>query len=185
MAVEFVRPEVLAGLRRWSEVIAALAVAALGLRIALQPGVVVQGFGWVLVFGGLMAVIPAVRRARFAATGEDPGVVSVDERRVIYMGPTHGGAVALDDLEALSLRREDNGRAAWVLVEGTQLLVIPVDASGADALFDAFTALPGLTPHRVLSARDSAKVGTKRLWSRSGAQNDAQDWIEHRGLPPG
>jgi hypothetical protein len=78
----------------------------------------VQGFGWVLAAVGVAAMIPAIRRARFQASGEAPGVVQVDERRILYMGPTHGGAVAVDELTQLSLRRMEDGRAAWVLVEG-------------------------------------------------------------------
>lgn len=162
----FLRPEVAAILRRWSEVLAALAVVALGLWIAWRPGPVVQGFGWVLVLAGGLAIIPALRRARFASTGEGPGVVEVDERRVLFMGPTHGGTVAIDDLASVSLRRMEDRRAAWVLVEGDQLLVIPTDARGAEALFDAFSALPGLSLEAVLAAHEGGEPGTTRLWTR-------------------
>jgi hypothetical protein len=94
--------------------------------------------------------------------------VQVDERRVLYMGPTHGGAVAIDELQQLSLRRLEDGRAAWVLVEGDTLLVIPTEARGADALFDAFTVLPGLSAQAILAARDMPQPGTTRLWAREG-----------------
>lgn len=164
---DFLRPEIAAALRRWSEPILALAVVALGFWIAARPGPVVQGFGWVLVLGGAIALLPAVRRARFAASGEGPGIVKVDERRVLYMGPTHGGTVALDELQALSLRRTEEGDLAWVLVEPGNLLVIPIDARGAEALFDAFTALPGLSAQAILAARDGTGQGTTRLWSRA------------------
>jgi chemotaxis response regulator CheB len=93
----------------------------------------------------------------------------VDERRILYMGPTHGGAIAIDELQQLSLRRMEDGSAAWVLVDGTTLLVIPTEARGAEALFDAFTALPGLSAHAILAARDMPQSGTTRLWNR--AQN--------------
>lgn len=161
---DFLRPEAAATLRRWREPLVALTVVALGIWIAASPGPIVQGFGWILAGAGALALIPAIRRARFQASGEAPGVVQVDERRVLYMGPTHGGAVALDDLRQLSLRRMEDGRAAWVLVEGTTLLVIPTDARGADALFDAFTALPGLSAQAILAARDMPQPGTTRLW---------------------
>ncbi|MDG4649845.1 hypothetical protein P6F26_15475 [Roseibacterium sp. SDUM158017] len=166
---EFLRPEATAALRRWREVLLVLAVVAAGLWIALRPGPVVQGFGWLLAALGAFMLVPAIRRARFAASGDAPGVVQVDERRILYMGPTHGGAVALDELEHLSLRRTEDGRAAWVLVEGGTLLVIPVEARGAEALFDAFTALPGLSANAILAAREGTARGTTRLWTR--AQN--------------
>lgn len=169
---EFLRPDVTAALRRWREVLIALGVIAAGVWIATSPGPIVQGFGWVLAVAGALAMIPAIRRARFRASGEGPGVVEVDERRVIYMGPTHGGAVALDELDHLSVRRNAEGQAAWLLVEKDTLLAIPVDARGAEALFDAFSALPGLSAQRLLAARDLPQAGTTRLWSRA------------QGLPP-
>jgi hypothetical protein len=164
---EFLRPEAAAHLRRWREALVALAVIGLGVWIAANPGPVVQGFGWVLVAGGAVGLLPAIRRARFATSGEAPGVVQVDERRILYMGPTHGGAVAIDELDHLSLRRDENGRAAWVLVEGQTLLAIPVEARGAEALFDAFTALPGLSVQAILAARDGSAPGTTKVWTRA------------------
>jgi hypothetical protein len=164
---DFLRPGAVRVLRRWREPLLAIAVVALGLWIAARPGPIVQGFGWVLAAFGAVAMIPALRRARFAASGEAPGVVQVDERRILYMGPTHGGTVALDELDHLSIRRDAQGRAAWVLVEGDTLLVIPVEARGAEALFDAFTALPGLSAQAILAARDGRAEGTHRLWSRA------------------
>ena len=71
--MSFFRPEVLALLRRWAEVIVAIAVLALGLWIAARPGPVVQGFGDVLAAFAAIALIPAVRRARFATDGDGPG----------------------------------------------------------------------------------------------------------------
>lgn len=166
---EFLRPGAAALLRKWREVLAALAVIALGLWIAASPGPFVQGFGWVLAAAGAAFLIPAARRARFAASGEAPGVVRVDERRILYMGPVHGGAVALDELDHLSIRRLEDGRAAWILVERDNMLAIPVEAAGAGALFDAFTALPGLSAQALLAARDGSTPGTTRLWSRAQA----------------
>lgn len=164
---DFLRPAAARALRRWREPLVAFAVIALGLWIAARPGPVVQGFGWVLIGVGGFSMIPALRRARFAASGDAPGVVQVDERRILYMGPTHGGTVALDELDHLSLRRDERGRAAWVLVEADTLLVIPVEARGAEALFDAFTALPGLSAQAILAAREGRAAGTHRLWSRA------------------
>jgi len=163
----FLRPKAAATLRRWREVLAALAVAALGLWIAASPGPVVQGFGYVLVALAVLALIPAIRRARFAAGGQGPGVVQVVEGRILYMGPVTGGAVSLGDLASLSLRRDHEGNAAWILTEPGQMLVIPVDAAGAEALFDAFTTLPGLGAHRLLAARQTTRIGEQVLWRRA------------------
>jgi hypothetical protein len=72
---DFLRPEAAALLRKWREPLIALVVVALGVWIAARPGPIVQGFGWVLVALGAAAMIPAIRRARFQASGEAPGVV--------------------------------------------------------------------------------------------------------------
>jgi hypothetical protein len=162
----FLRPEVAALLRRWREVLAAVAVIAAGFWITARPGPVVQGFGYVLMAAGAIAILPAIRRARFAPDGQGPGVVQVDEGRIVYMGPVTGGAVALREMTMLSLRRDHLGHRAWVLMEPGQMLVIPVDAAGADALFDAFTALPGLRPGGLIAALEVSHEGSVTLWRR-------------------
>jgi hypothetical protein len=163
----FLRPEAAATLRRWREVIAACGVIALGLWIAASPGPIVQGFGYVLAALAVLALIPAIRRARFASGGQGPGVVQVVEGRILYMGPMTGGAVSVGDLTSLALRRDHTGNAAWILSEPGQMLVVPVDAAGADALFDAFTTLPGLGGQRLLAARQGSRVGEQVLWRRA------------------
>lgn len=164
---EFFRKDATDRLRRWREPLIAAVLVAVGLWIAASPGPIAQGFGWVLALVAAVALVPAIRRARFTASGDAPGVVQVDERRILYMGPTHGGTVAIDELDQVSLRRMEDGRAAWVLVEGATLLVIPAEARGAEALFDAFTALPGLSAQAILAARDMPQPGTTRLWTRT------------------
>ena len=165
----FLRPEVAALLHRWREVIGALAVILLGLWIAARPGLIVQGFGYVLAALALLALIPAVRRARFVTAGEGPGVVQVVEGRILYMGPQTGGAVSLAELTSLAIRRDHDGNAAWILSEPGQMLIVPVDAAGADALFDAFTTLPGLGGQRLLAARRETRRGEQVLWRHVNA----------------
>ncbi|MBF9045062.1 hypothetical protein HKCCE4037_17095 [Rhodobacterales bacterium HKCCE4037] len=163
----FFRPEAMAALSRWKEVLGALAVIAIGLWIALRPGgVILAGFGYVLIGIGAAFLVPAIRRARFNTGNEGPGAVQVDERRILYMGPVTGGTMALDDLRVLSVRRDGADQVAWVLADTTQLLVIPVDAVGADALFDAFAALPGLNVERLIRAVQSRTKGSQQLWTR-------------------
>ncbi|ABD56827.1 hypothetical protein [Jannaschia sp. CCS1] len=163
----FFRPEAKAALVRWREVLVAAIIIAVGVWIAAKPaGMIVTGFGYVLIGLGAVAMVPAVRRARFITGGQGPGVVQIDEGRILFMGPETGGAMALDDLSILSVRRTRDGKSAWVLADTTQLLVIPVDASGADALFDAFAALPGLHVDKLIAAVQSRTQGSTRLWAR-------------------
>jgi hypothetical protein len=162
----FLRPEAAQALSRWREVLIALAVVALGAWIAFRPGPIVQGFGYVLIAVGAVGLIPALRRARFQGDGQGPGVVKIDEGRILFMGPVTGGTVAIRELTSLSLRRDGDGQAAWVLVEPGALLTIPTNAQGADALFDAFTALPGLSAQRLLAVLSRDAPGTDRVWVR-------------------
>jgi len=162
----FLRPEAARTLTRWREVLVALAVIALGAWIAFRPGPIVQGFGYVLIAAGAFGLIPAFRRARFQADGQGPGVVRIDEGRILFMGPLSGGTVAIRELTSLSLRRDGDGQAVWVLVEPGTLLTIPVNAQGAEALFDAFAALPGLSAQRLLAVLSRDTAGTQRVWVR-------------------
>jgi len=165
----FLRPEAVAVLRRWREPLIALAGAGVGLWIAYSPGPVMAGFGWVVLAVSGVVFALSLRRVRFARGGDGPGVVTLDERRVAYMGPYYGGVVALDDLAALSLRRAGDGKAYWVLAGAQEVLVIPVNAHGAQAMFDAFTTLPGLSMPFVLRQQDATEPGTVTLWRRTAA----------------
>ncbi len=177
--MSFIRPELTEALIRWREVIAGLALAALGLWALLSGGYVVPVFGLVLVTAGVAWAVLATRRLRFAQEGEAPGIVRVTEAQVAYLGPRVGGFVGLPDLmeiRLLTLR----GRRIWKLrpTEG-EALHIPVEAQGAEALFDAFATLPGidtaalvaaLTPETTTDSRVIALNSVDRLlWARSGA----------------
>ena len=164
----FLRPGAAAALTRWREVLACIGVAGLGLWITSAPGWFVPGFGWVLVALAAAAVVPAVRRARFAGSGQGPGIVRVDEGRIAYMGPYHGGTVDLPDMTSLSIELGASG-AAWVMTTAQTVLIIPADARGADALLDAFARLPGLDPGRLVQARGRRDPGTFPLWRRADA----------------
>ncbi|WP_413872651.1 hypothetical protein [Albidovulum sp.] len=160
-----IRPEVRAMLHRWREVIAAGLAGAAGLWIASRGGYVLVPFGLaVAALAGGWAMI-ALRRIRFLHGIGAPGVVEVDEGQVGYFGPTFGGFVALADLAELRLA-EFYGTRAWRLkTQDGQVLLIPVDAAGAERLYDAFAALPGIDMARVTAALDHGQP-TLPLWRR-------------------
>ena len=54
-------------------------------------------------------------------------------------------------------------RRAWAC---RHHLMIPMNAEGADALFDAFTAVPGLTPARLVEAARSAPQRYTTIWAK-------------------
>lgn len=161
----FFRPEAMALVRRWREALIAVGVGIAGLWIALRPGPIVSGLGYALTALGVVLLILALRRIRFAPTGEGPGVVTLDEGRIAYLGPYYGGTVAVQDLTRLALRRGGDGAAAWVLAHPEGVLVIPTNAVGAEVLFDAFTTLPGLNMAYLLRSLNAGAPGTITLWS--------------------
>lgn len=153
-----IRREVAQSLRRYAETIASAAICAVGGWLIWRGGYVLVPLGGAfLVLGAGLGVI-AVRRLRFQPSGDAPGVVEVDEGQISYLGPQIGGAVSLPDLveiRLLSLR----GRRVWRLKQADgQALLIPVESSGADRLFDAFASLPGMDTAALVAALQPGAV---------------------------
>ncbi len=115
---------------------------------------------------GLGLVWTGAQRWRFAVRDRGPGVVEVDERRLVYWGPLAGGTVDLDDLLRLELDRSSGPLGHWVLTTlRGEVLAVPVNADGAEALLDLFTALPGLRTEGLLAALEGAAQGRSVLWT--------------------
>ena len=91
--------------------------------------------------------------------------MDVDEGQVTYFGPLTGGAVALCDLEELALIRSRQ-TPHWRLSTSDADLYIPVNANDTEALFDAFTVLPGLKVQRMLSALQGTTAQDIVIWTR-------------------
>jgi hypothetical protein len=92
--------------------------------------------------------------------------VDVDEGQITYFSPLTGCAIAVREVTALVLVRAHGQSPHWRLSSEAGDLYIPVDADGADALFDAFSTLPGLRTERMVSA---LKDGTREdvvIWQR-------------------
>lgn len=173
-----IRPEVQAALWRWREVAAGAGVVLAGLWLMRLGGYLLLPLGAVISLAGVALAVLAWRRLHFASSGDAPGVVSVDEGQVSYMGPQVGGFISLRDLSELRLISM-RGRRLWRLKQADgQALLIPVDAAGAEALFDAFSTLPGMSSATLITAltppsgADSRAVmagGENRMvWRRDG-----------------
>ncbi|NJS39358.1 MAG: hypothetical protein HC783_10400 [Rhodobacteraceae bacterium] len=178
--MSFIRPELAATLTAHRETIAAGLVGLLGLWLLVAgSGYVVPALGLTLFVFALAWGVQALRRSRFQQEGEAPGIVRVTEAQIAYLGPRTGGFVGLPDLmevRLLTLR----GRRIWKLrpTEG-EPLHIPVEAEGAEALFDAFATLPGMDTAALVAAlsaegpSDSKVVALnavdRLIWARTGA----------------
>ena len=152
-----IRPEITETALRYREALGAGVVVLVGLWLMSLGGYVLVPLGAIVAAIGAILTLTAFRRARFAQTVAAPGVVELDERQVSYLAPELGGFISLDELveiRLLSMR----GRRMWRLKQSDgQALLIPVDAEGAQKLFDVFTSLPGMdTAELVLEPRSAS-----------------------------
>lgn len=165
--MSFIRPEARAQIWRLRELLAAAAILLLGVYWVLGPGGLLGWLGWTLIVAGGFLAIIGIRRLQFRQAGRGPGVVQVDEGQIAYFGPLTGGAVAMSELNRLIL--DPTSRPAiWILEQpGNAPLHIPVNADGAEALFDAFAALPGLKTTRLLAHLNGSSPMPTVVWEKS------------------
>jgi hypothetical protein len=154
---------------RWREVLLGAGVALLGLWLVLGPGLFLAIPGYALIVGGLGLVALGIQRGRFRGAGGGAGAVQVVEGQIAYFGPLTGGSVALAELQQLSLEGT-MFPAHWKLTQaGHPPLLIPVNAVGADALFDAFAALPGLKTEAMLKELSANRHQSVVIWQGKNA----------------
>lgn len=175
-----IRPELRAALHRHQELLAALALTAFGGWTATRGGYLLTPLGLALLAMGAGWALTAWRRLRFQQEGEAPGIVRVTEAQIAYYGPRVGGFVGLPELVELRLLTL-RGRRIWKLKQADgQLLHIPVESDGAEALFDAFATLPGIDMAALVAAlgsdappSDSRVIALaevdRLIWTRKGA----------------
>ncbi len=164
--MSFIRPEARAAVLRWREVLVGLGVAGLGLWWILRAGGLLGLVAPLVICAGLALIWIGWQRARFRSTGEALGTVQVDEGQITYFGPLTGGAVALSELERLTLERNAHP-PQWRLEQpGQPALLIPLNAHGAEALFDAFASLPGLRTARMLAEMEAGRAQAVVIWER-------------------
>lgn len=167
--MSFFRPEALARLARWREVGAGLALLGAGLWLATRPGLFYATLG--LGLAGLGAALSwlALGRLRFRAAGAAAGIVEIDEGQITYLAPQGGGFAALSEISEIALVSGGARGLEWRLCQpGLPPLAIPASAEGAQALYDAFAALPGARPGVFLAALSHPPQGpqVRVLWRR-------------------
>ncbi|QPZ92459.1 hypothetical protein [Thioclava electrotropha] len=176
-----IRPEVAEGFKRWGEVIAAGVVVAFGAWLIWLGGLILMPLGLVAVALGLGWALIGWRRLRFARETSAPGLVEIDEGRISYFAASRARAIAgpgsnvsalgmggelplreLAEIRLLTLQ----GQQYWRLRSlSGEALLIPLDAAGADALYDAFASLPGIDMGKISAALDQ-QTAAQSLWTR-------------------
>ncbi len=168
-----IRPEARAQIARYREALIGLSALALGLYWAFfTGGGTLHWIGYVVMVIGAVLAVAGVQRARFRTGDGGPGIVQVIEGRITYFGPLSGGVADLESLTALTL--DPTARPPhWLLAQpGQPPLAIPVNAEGADALFDAFAHLPGIQTRRMLRTLEQGADRPVVIWRKSGAAPD-------------
>ncbi len=161
-----IRAEAARLLWRWREAATGAAALALGLWWLADGTRVLAFLGLALIAGGSLLALAGVQRARFRRQGDGPGVVRVTEGQLAYFGPFDGGLVAIRDILRLEIDPRPDG-ARWILGRPAQApLEIPVNAAGAEALFDVFAALPGIDTAAMLAALERDPAARVTVWER-------------------
>jgi hypothetical protein len=166
LGVSFIRPEAAASIARWREALYGVAVLALGLFWIFGARGLLHLLGYPVVILAFVLIWVGVQRARFRSSAGGVGAVQVDEGQISYFGPMTGGVTALADLERLTLVRSLKP-AHWRLDTPQQpTLLIPVNAAGSEALFDAFATLKGLQTERMLAELNKSDDQPVVIWER-------------------
>ncbi|MBK1636642.1 hypothetical protein CKO19_12980 [Rhodovulum adriaticum] len=164
-----IRPEAMKAIKRMRELIGALAMALVGLWLFGVGGLFFKALGIGVVAGAGAVAFVGLQRMRFRTLDDGPGLVRVDEGQIAYYGPDQGGFVALSEVQEITLIFDAAGRRYWRLSQARMASVtIPVNAHGADDLYDVFVSLPGARTGAFLTALDrKAHEGEITLWRRA------------------
>lgn len=165
--MSFIRPEILETAIRWRETLAGAAGLLIGGYLALVGTLAAQIIGIALVIGGALLTMAGYQRARFRRGGAGPGVLTLDEGRLSYFGPHEGGVVSVADLTSVDLMVGREG-TTWILGSAAApSLSVPLNAKGAEALFDVFGGLEGLNTATMLRAVEKARPGRTLIWAKT------------------
>lgn len=169
--MSFVRTEALNMIQRWRETLTGAVIAGIGFWWIAGAGGILFWLGLVLVPTGLSLVGLGIQRARLRTGSVGPGIVQIDEGRVIYFGPLTGGGADLATLTRVEI--DPTGRPVhWVLhPAGETPLFIPVNATGAEHLLDAFAMLPRFHTARAVALMTKPPATRKTLWQRGPASD--------------
>lgn len=164
------RPEIKALLFRWREVIVGLVIVALSASWALSSYGVMRWIALTVTGIAVIFAIAAVQRARFAQGGGGFGAVEVDEGVVSFFSPLSGGQVEIEAITSVTLIPGNKGHAHWQIdAFGQSSLTIPLNAHGAEALFDVFVGLEGLETEKMLREIKSHPEQPVVIWRKRTA----------------
>lgn len=181
--MSFLRPEAVAAIRLYAEpIIYAVITAAFLWKGAALIGAGAWIAGILMLVPGLLAalaVLGAIERALVAhrSARAGPGIVTVEEGRITYLGPYGGAAMAVDALMRIDIVTDPESSfasdARWEMTDETgQRLSIPASAANAGALLDVLGGLPGFSNLTAIRALHGDQAGRRAIWHRHVAPLD-------------
>lgn len=169
--MSLIRPNAARQLKRWAEPGIALLLAAIGVWLALTGLGIVRWFGIFLALVSISFAVLAVRRAMFWGGEFGAGHVEVDEGEIRYLAAYGGASLPVSALRTVRLSQPDKGSRMWGLSgAGMPTLWIPVNASGAQTLFDVFANLPGMDMQALLRHLNGPQTNDVVIWQRNAAR---------------
>lgn len=179
--MSFLRPEARAALWRWRDLLAGLALGAVGLFWVIGSGGMLRWIGFAVVAIGAMLIGSGVQRGRFLRRDMAPGagVIELDERQLSFMGPDTGvivplGAVVRIEIETLGIQAGDDlagDDLHWVFfTEEGEVSKIPASALGHEKLFDCLSGFPGAHYEKVIAASTTTQAGRFVIWRKQHSQ---------------
>jgi hypothetical protein len=164
---DFFRPEAKAAIWRFRDVIIGGAVGLLGVWLALAGRGFLPWLGYIFLILAVVLLVAGFQRARFRQGNDGPGVVQITERRLAYFGPLDGGVMDLTDISMLAFDPDGHPDPHWLITgPENREIAIPTTARGAEALFDTFSALPGMRTDKLLGVLSTRPDQRVVIWSR-------------------
>lgn len=174
--MSFFRPAAIRQIRTWAEpaiyAVVAIFCGVKGIGLIANgawSGAVLAALGLIAIFAFYGAVTRSVYAQRMREKG--PGIVSVLEGRISYLGPLGGAVMARDALVSVDIVTNATGFGPadlhWVLTdEAQQKVAIPGAATDADKLLDALGALPGFDHEAIVRAMKAQGNDRFPVWRR-------------------
>ena len=165
--MSFIRPEAQAALARWWGLGLAILGVALGAYWVLTGRGLLPYIGGIVALGSAALAADQLRRSLFFGGQGGAGVVEVDERRITYLTGQGGAVLSLDRLARVEIEVLGAERRDWVFTDQSdEQLYVPLSAEGADALFDALAALPGMNTGEAIRASTAPGPDRFLIWQK-------------------
>lgn len=167
--MSLIRAPVRAWFSRWGETTISASVGLIGLWLLWRGHArfdwLREAIGLALALIGAAAFWASLQRARFRGSAGGPGLVEVTERQITYLTSFGGASIDLEAMTRLEIRTTLGAGRVWVLKQSEGPTVfIPLDASGSQKLFDAFSALSGIEAKKLIAAAHSHSDHRSVIW---------------------